>query len=61
MWTLRAGLAAGTVFSGKGVCMAFWSQRLYLTQCAAVAVVLAAAIGARVWWGSHGGNATTRA
>jgi hypothetical protein len=45
---LRAGLEAG-IASGKGVCMVFWNQQQYLAVCAAIAVVLAATIGARVW------------
>lgn len=59
IWALRAGLEAGTA-SGIGVCMGFWDQQQYVAMCAGVAVVLATAIGARVWWGSHDGDATTR-
>ncbi len=53
IWTLRAGVAAGTA-GGKGVCMVFWGQQQALTLCAVTAVVLAAVIGARMRWGLDG-------
>src|SRR5258707_8856775 len=50
--SLRAGLEAGTA-GGKGGCMGFWNQQLYLKLCAFVAFALAVALSARVRYGSR--------
>lgn len=48
IWALLAGVVAGTT-GGKGVCMVFWGQQSVLMLCTAIAIVLAAAIGVRLW------------
>jgi hypothetical protein len=57
---LWAALGAGPA-GGKGVCTAFWSQQQVLALCAAVAIVLVAATGGRVWRDFHGRRTPTRA